>query len=103
VQREEIQPAFYSYAHELEYGVRPEFRYHILIPYKAGAQRQVIDYHANGNAYMALEHKIRYFESMVRTGLYPPAHPGSWWCSEKWCGYWSTCPYVGNGQAKRWV
>lgn len=23
------------------------------------------------------------------------AVPGSWWCSEKWCGYWSSCPMGG--------
>lgn len=30
-------------------------------------------------------------------GVYQPAPVGSWWCSPKWCGYWSTCPFV-NGE-----
>lgn len=24
------------------------------------------------------------------------APPGSWWCSEKWCGFYNTCPYGGQ-------
>ena len=30
----------------------------------------------------------------VKRGVFVPADPSSWWCSEKWCGYWTSCPYV---------
>lgn len=26
--------------------------------------------------------------------VFLPAREDSWQCSERWCGYWSTCPYV---------
>ena len=27
----------------------------------------------------------------VRRGAFPLTDPKNWWCSEKWCGYWSQC------------
>lgn len=32
----------------------------------------------------------------IQAGSFPPANPGSWNCSAKWCGYWSTCRYVNS-------
>lgn len=29
----------------------------------------------------------------LRKGVFIPAHSGSWWCSERFCGYARTCPY----------
>lgn len=29
----------------------------------------------------------------IESGNFPPTASGSWWCSPKWCGYWSSCPY----------
>lgn len=31
---------------------------------------------------------------VVRAGAFFPAKPGDWWCSEKWCEYWSVCPFA---------
>lgn len=30
----------------------------------------------------------------VEKGVFVPARESDWWCSERWCGYHSTCPYV---------
>jgi hypothetical protein len=32
----------------------------------------------------------------IEAGVFPPAYgmPGAWYCSPRFCGYWSTCPYV---------
>lgn len=32
----------------------------------------------------------------VNRGNFPPAAPGSWTCSPRFCGYWWTCPYVNS-------
>lgn len=32
-------------------------------------------------------------------GIFAPAQVGAWNCSEKWCSYWSTCPYVNSERA----
>ena len=92
----EIQPIFYSYAHEKETGIRPEFVYHILVALKTKAKRQVQKITATDNHYQALFAKLKMFCKMLETGTFLPANPSSWWCSNKWCGYYDTCKYVGN-------
>lgn len=32
----------------------------------------------------------------IKAGVFPPANPGAWNCSAKWCGYYSTCRYVNS-------
>jgi hypothetical protein len=105
----EIQPVFYSYVHEKQTGVRPEFVYHILIarrgkegnPTSTKLQEQSIT--CTDNHYHALFAKFRMFIKMLETGTFLPANPSSWWCSPKWCGYFQTCPYVGNSLPKKWI
>ena len=31
---------------------------------------------------------------MIDKEIWIPAPADSWWCSEKWCGYWGMCPYA---------
>jgi len=45
-----------------------------------------------------LSRKIKTFVKATAAGIYLPAVQGSWWCSKKWCQYWSDCKYV-NPQA----
>lgn len=99
----EIQPIFYSYAHEKETGIRPEFIYHILVALKTKTKRQVQKITATDNHYRALFAKLKMFCQMLDTGTFLPANPSSWWCTEKWCGYYSTCPYVGNSLPKKQI
>lgn len=101
--QQEIQPVFYSMAFEHEFGRRPGFKYHILIPYKKGPQRQVQEITVTDSACEVLKAKIRLVEDMLRAGIFMPAYPGSWWCAEKWCGFWNTCRFVGNAPAGKWV
>lgn len=42
---------------------------------------------------------LRMVETVARgieARIFPPAYgvQGAWWCSPRFCGYWSTCPYV---------
>jgi len=34
----------------------------------------------------------------MKAGHDGPAPTGSWWCSEKWCGYHDLCPFVRSGK-----
>jgi len=105
--RKEIQPILYSFVHEKTRQVRPEFIYHILIarrnkegiPTSEELQTQSIT-PSNGD-YEALLSKLEMFIKMLKAGVFVPANPTSWWCDPKWCGYWETCPYVGNPKHRR--
>lgn len=97
----EIQPVLYSFVHEIENNIRPKFTYHILVDLKSGPKLQEQEITVTDNHYKALFHKINMVIRMVKTGVFPPANPTSWWCEEKWCGYYNTCPYVGNTLPRR--
>lgn len=90
----EIQPIFYSFAHEKETGIRPEFYYHILRDLKSGPQLQVQSLKPTDEHYKALFEKINMFCKMLKAGIFPPAEPTSWICSEKFCGYYHDCKYI---------
>lgn len=44
--------------------------------------------------YTAMVNRINAVLEGINKGVYPPANPSGWWCSEAWCGYWNTCSYV---------
>jgi len=46
----------------------------------------------------ALVNRINVATEAVTRGTFLPADPTSWFCSQKWCGYWPTCPYVRRGK-----
>lgn len=31
---------------------------------------------------------------VIRKGAFMPTDPDNWWCSARWCGYFSICPYA---------
>lgn len=105
---QEIQPVFYTFIHEYTRGVRPEFVYNILIARRnkegkeTSTSLQVQSMTPTDEQYSALFAKISAFERLLDAEIYPPANPSAWWCTEKWCGYWTTCPYVGNAAPINW-
>jgi hypothetical protein len=38
--------------------------------------------------------RVRTVHQQFEAGIFPPAYPGSWWCSAAWCGYFSICKYA---------
>lgn len=36
----------------------------------------------------------------IDSGTFLPAAVGAWWCSDRFCGYWQTCPYVNARRGK---
>jgi hypothetical protein len=105
----EIQPVMYSYSHEKVTGIRPHFKYHIMIARRgkegnatsAGYDSQ--EKTCTDQDYSALFAKLHIFIDMLKKGVFTPANPTAWWCSSDWCGYHSTCPFLGNGKQLKWV
>lgn len=38
-----------------------------------------------------LKHVVYGVAKAIHAGVFPPCDPTAWVCSEKWCGYWSSC------------
>lgn len=46
----------------------------------------------------ALLARVERAVTVMDSGIVTPAPPGAWWCSEKWCGFWSICPFVNSSR-----
>lgn len=57
-------------------------------------RRQVIEATRNKSDLPIVARRVAVVSRTIDAGLFPPAAVGSWWCSESWCGYWNSCPYV---------
>ena len=108
--KNEIQVPFYSYVHRQETGINPTFRYDVLIARRNKANEptseeyQPLEYLCSETDYKALFAKIKTFINLLKAGVFPPSNPTNWWCgSDKWCGYYWTCPYMGFDSPKRWI
>lgn len=105
----EMQPVFYSLAVETQTGKRPDWDYHVLIARRGNKgnptseELQTIPLKVTNKQINALLAKCEFFMQMEQAGLYPPTNPVNWWCSPEWCGYHSTCPYVGNSLPTTWI
>lgn len=49
--------------------------------------------------YQVLVNRINTMLRAQKAGIFAPAAVGSWICSERWCGFWRTCPYVNSERA----
>lgn len=89
-----VQLTYYAAAHHIHTG-RParEVRLDAIIKNKEPV-RQVIAARRSTPDYIALKNRLNAQLAAIAAGNFPPASTGSWWCSPKWCGYYSTCPYV---------
>lgn len=65
-----------------------------IVDSKSGTKRQLLKSERDVDDIRALSNKLNVVMASIETGLFPPAPEGSWWCSEKWCGYWGDCAYV---------
>ena len=106
---EEIQPVLYSMVHEYLTKIRPDFTYHIMISRRGkegnltSSDYQSQSYKAEDRHYLALIARINNFINMLKYGSFPPCNQNHWGCDPKWCGYWYTCEYVGNGKQSKWI
>ena len=92
---ESIQLTYYAAAHHVRHGfpVR-DVRLEVLVSGAKGVRRQVLVSDRTQADLRAFVNRTNAMLAGIEAGVFTPAAPGSWWCAKKWCGYWSTCPYV---------
>jgi hypothetical protein len=71
----------------------------IVVAGKKQISRQVLETRRDERDMQILANRVNSIEKSIKAGNFPPASPLAWWCSDKWCGYYRTCPYV-NAQRK---
>jgi len=91
-----LQATAYTILVQKEIVERPNFEFRVLVANKEPVE-QVIPAIVSQQDERALLARMMVVLRMLETGLFPPTNPNeAWWCSERFCGYWSSCRYVGH-------
>ncbi len=98
-----IQAPLYGLLAEHALGLQNyEFEYDFLVVQKTKRENVRVRAIITPEHQQGVIERAKVFENYLKTGSFMPAAPGSWWCSESWCGYYGLCPY-GKRQAKQIV
>lgn len=90
------QLTIYAAAYMVDHGQPPtEVRLDVLTKTKVPG-RQVLRSARDRRDFTALVNRVNVVLRGIEAGIFPPAPMGAWQCSPRWCGYWSTCPYVNS-------
>jgi len=96
---ESIQLTVYAAAFHAMSGMPAEsVKLDCVIQTKTKTYRQVLESDRIEADFAALAERINMMNTAIQAGVFLPAPPDAWWCSEKWCGYFRTCPYTRQGQ-----
>lgn len=97
---ESIQLSVYAAVFQVKTGRAPsEVRLDSIVETKKSVDRQVLVSTRGDADFQALAHRINAAASVIESGNYMPAPVGIWQCSQKFCGYFRSCPYVNSERA----
>lgn len=93
-----VQLTTYAAMHKLETGDWPvELRLETLVSTKTPKLQTLGTVRGDADI-AALAARIDAATAAIDRGVFTPAPPGAWWCSQKWCGYFRTCKFVNPGR-----
>jgi len=88
-----LQITYYDWAYEtLMEAALAELRFDVLVKTKKPYVQLMETTRDDSHRIKFLHYAESLIESVER-GVFHPAVPGDWLCSEKFCGYWSRCKY----------
>lgn len=91
-----IQASLYTYATMQDDDVDKTFYVHELKILKDGPHADIREVHRTREAQEMYLQRVamiaREIDWRVESGEWQGAAPGTWWCSQKYCGFWNTCP-----------
>jgi hypothetical protein len=92
---ESTQLTLYAAGHKVAFGTPArKVGLDILIETTKGVRRQVLMDTRDHKDFVVLANRLNTMEKGVQAGVFLPANVGDWKCSNKWCEYFTTCPYV---------
>lgn len=89
----------YTMAYMAKHKKRPSgIQFHNFISSKSKNELAVIDTTRTKEDLTAFYNRIVTVTMAIDSGVFPPAQFGSWKCSPRFCGYYSTCKYVNRSK-----
>lgn len=64
-----------------------------VVDLKRGPKISTLESTRTKEDYSVLINRIENASRVIESGMFTPAQPDAWWCSEKWCSYHDVCPY----------
>ena len=89
-----LQSVFYSELYRHETGVYPAFTYECLGENSKGFWNESFEGLVGPEHWKRLILRLKTVCHAIQEGIFPPADPGHWVCSPKFCGFYFTCPYI---------
>ena len=94
-----IQLSVYHAAFHARFGYAPEtVSLDVVVQTKTATRRQLVTSARDDSDLAALAARINVAQRSIEAGLFAPADPSSWACSERYCPFHATCCYVGHGK-----
>lgn len=93
---ESLQLTIYAAAYRVERGDMPAEVRLDLVTKASKPARQVLTSKRNATDLRVMVNRVNVTLAAINHGDFPPASPGHWCCSPKWCGFFSSCPYVNS-------
>lgn len=89
------QLSFYALAKRILDGKMPEGLYlDYLVNLKTKAKYVPLKTERTEDDLNILFKRIKKGIDVIEAGVFPPCESSSWWCSDVFCGYYQTCPYI---------
>lgn len=96
---ESLQLTLYDFLYEKQTGRKPSgVDLEVLVDLKTPKHQQLSTVRTEKDRQVFFNRTNVMLKSR-QVGLFAPAAVGSWNCSQKWCGFWDTCPYVNSERA----
>lgn len=97
-----IQLTVYAAAFHAEFEEAPHsVSLDTVVSTKTKTERQKLVSQRDAADFRALANRINAVQTAIDAGSYPPAAPGSWNCSARWCGFWNSCAFVNAGRGSQ--
>lgn len=92
---ESLQLTTYHFAWQAKTGAVPtSLVLDVAVDKETGQKRQRLETDRTRHDVLALGRRFAAVSAAVDSGVFAPAPVGAWWCSEKFCGYHASCPFV---------
>jgi len=96
------QLTLYHIAHKALTGEYPtKIVLDTIIKKRAAPEHVAIETSRNEQDVAALAYRVNVMLQSIGAGIFPGANPATdWQCSQKWCGFFSTCPFTASYRAE---
>lgn len=96
-----VQLTIYAAAYWVDHGLPPRaVQLDTLVKTKT-PKRQLLTSTRTREHIETLVRRINVTLGVIQGGYFAPCPPDAWQCSDKWCGYYRTCPYVNSDPQRK--